>query len=372
MKKFNFLCLSALLLGFLMVGCSNKSEQIVKDNHPLLKTQVTQEVKKAPVLQKYADKLVNDLTHSMPSSAMLDKIAIATMVDITTLEATDWLGREMAELFISSLHSRGFRVLEYKLTGYLEVTPNGDYAYSRNWQKLANKGKFTRVLTGTMSYSESGVMLYGRIVNLKTTEVEGSSQIFIPKDDLPICYKTYPNTCNIYGIDGFKSKVGTNPTPYVKVATPQNIQKGNVVTSNVSNKGTYSKPNVNKNNNLASKNPNANQKVNKGNNASSVKASPKGNINAKNTNQGNIKPLNNKVNSSKDTSYASSNIATKQILDSNPLTKSCEGKDCKYLQGKNKACHGKCSVPLFYPATTTNVGEKLVRDSSGQSQYDRN
>ena len=146
-------------------------------------------------LKPYADKLVTEVVASINDTGNRPRVAIATPVDVASLEHTDWLGRELAEQFVAGLHRQGYQVLEYKLTGWLEITPNGDYIYSRNWQKLAGKASVTHILSGTMSRNDNGVMVYGRLVNLRNSVVEGASDIFIPYDSLPECYRKYPRTC---------------------------------------------------------------------------------------------------------------------------------------------------------------------------------
>lgn len=368
MKFLNLFCSVLVCFGVLQ-GCASNTESITDnklDNAPN-ELQTKEYSPNEPALRQYGEKLINDLIKTIPPSSFIDKIAIATMVDVTSLEKTDWLGRELAEIFVSSLHNKGFTVVDFKLTGYLEVTEQGDFVFSRNWQKLAAKAKVTRVLSGTMSYSESGVMLYARIVNLKTSMIEGSAEIFIPKEDLPDCYKTYPNTCNVNVlVDKKSSDKGVQAHKAVNVISLQDKNNNNNVyqnNSNISNKNKNQKYELN---------DSVKQQENINNSSltstSSTYLTKNTTLNHQRNNE-----INN--NSSNNVQYNGDSIVKKAPILSQreelPCAKGGNNTPCSY-PGTNKTnCHKPCSVPLIYPATSYGVGGKLVRDIGTQSQYDR-
>lgn len=326
MKIVNLLGITIISMAILLQGCSTTS------NTSTIKPQTSTKVSEEPALRAYGEKLVEDLTATIPPTAFIDKIAIATMVDVDSLERTDWLGRELAEIFVSSLHNKGFTVVDYKLTGFLEVTKNGDYVYSRNWQKLATKAKVSRVLTGTMSFSERGVMLYGRIVNLKTSMVEASAEVFIPKEHLPECYRSYTNTCNLYGIIDYSK----HPKKITKEGRAKQISKADLVGNSENN--AKAKKNI---------------KVLKP--AGKVEKSANSNVLTKNTTENSEKVL---------TKVSDNNAPCARTYgENNP--------PCQFPGASKTNCHKPCSIPLIYPATTFSMGDKLVRDIGTQSQYDR-
>ena len=131
------------------------------------------------------NRLVSDMADRLFQTKLaggqpMSPIAIASFVNLGTLESSNWLGEQLAEDFVHELHRRGEIVFEYKLTGSIKVTPEGDFVFSRDWTELAKRVPVSRVLTGTMSRNAQGVVINASIVSLKTHMVEATAQGFIP------------------------------------------------------------------------------------------------------------------------------------------------------------------------------------------------
>ncbi|MFC3912122.1 FlgO family outer membrane protein [Pseudaeromonas sharmana] len=131
------------------------------------------------------NRLVSDLADRLFQTKLaggrpMSPIAVTSFVNLSTLESTNWLGQQLAEDLVHELHRRGEIVFDYKLTGSIKVTPEGDYVFSRDWTELAKRVPVSRVLTGTMSRNANGVVINARIVSLKTHMVEATAQGFVP------------------------------------------------------------------------------------------------------------------------------------------------------------------------------------------------
>lgn len=126
-----------------------------------------------------ADRLVNT---KIPGNTILSPIAVTSFVNLSTLETTNWLGEQLQEDFVHELHRRGEVVLDYKVTGNIKVTPEGDFSMSRDWTELSKRIPAARILTGTMSRNDMGVVLNMRIINMRTRMVEATAQGFVPND----------------------------------------------------------------------------------------------------------------------------------------------------------------------------------------------
>ncbi len=109
-------------------------------------------------------------------------VAVASFVNLETLDKTNWLGLQISENFIHELHRRGELVMDFKLTGVIQVTKSGDFVMSRDWKKLAKSMPISRVLTGTMSHNDQGIVVNARLINLRTRLVEATSQGFIGRE----------------------------------------------------------------------------------------------------------------------------------------------------------------------------------------------
>lgn len=133
------------------------------------------------------NKLVSDMADRLfvtkiAGNTTLSPIAVTSFVNLSTLESTNWLGLQLEEDFVHELHRRGEVVLDYKVTGSIKVTPEGDFTMSRDWTELSKRIPAARIMTGTMSRNDTGVVLNMRIINMRTRMVEATAQGFVPSD----------------------------------------------------------------------------------------------------------------------------------------------------------------------------------------------
>jgi TolB-like protein len=108
-------------------------------------------------------------------------IAITSLVYQTDYDRTNKLGNIIAENMIHEMQVRGYRVLDYKVMPVIKITKHGDFAISRNIEKLKKKHLINYVLTGTIIEMYNGMVLNVRIVDLASNLVLSSAQAFIDK-----------------------------------------------------------------------------------------------------------------------------------------------------------------------------------------------
>lgn len=109
-------------------------------------------------------------------------LAITSFVDLQEMAETNWLGNLVTESFMFQMQQRGYTVVDYKATGAIKVTPEGDFSISRNWKELANQQPVDYVLTGTMLRQGGGVLVNARIIGMRSRVVIASAQGFLPAD----------------------------------------------------------------------------------------------------------------------------------------------------------------------------------------------
>lgn len=129
------------------------------------------------VVSKMADQLLSNYAKQFHN----ESIALTSLVDLNDHQKTSWLGHTISEQFIHELHIRKLRMVDFKLTGNIQVTAAGEFAMSRDWKKLNKNVDVTRILTGTISRNEEGVILNVRIVNAANSIIESTSSAFIPQ-----------------------------------------------------------------------------------------------------------------------------------------------------------------------------------------------
>ena len=107
-------------------------------------------------------------------------VAVASFVDLKDLEKTNWLGNQLAESFVHELQRHGLVVIDYKTTGHIRVTKEGDYVFSRDWQELPERQIIDYVVSGTMVEQENGILVNARMIGIQSKVVVATAQSFIP------------------------------------------------------------------------------------------------------------------------------------------------------------------------------------------------
>lgn len=128
--------------------------------------------------------VVKGLAYQMLSSSSFvnakTPVAVASFVDLKDLETTNWLGNQLAEGFVHELQHHGLVVVDYKTTGHIRVTKDGDYVFSRDWQELPERQIIDYVVAGTMVEQEDGVLVNARMIGIQSKVVVATAQSFIP------------------------------------------------------------------------------------------------------------------------------------------------------------------------------------------------
>jgi len=133
------------------------------------------------LLSDYTEQLTMKLVENMRYVTDKSPVAVASFVDLdNNLNTTNIFGNQLAESFITELQEFGLSVVDYKNTGKIEVTPTGDYNFSRNDHDLKGKTHIEYVLSGTLTYNNRGVIVNARLIGIDTNIVVASAKGFIP------------------------------------------------------------------------------------------------------------------------------------------------------------------------------------------------
>ncbi|MGB0938842.1 MAG: FlgO family outer membrane protein [Colwellia sp.] len=169
-----------LLLLLLMASCSTVEDDFYQ------KSQVSKKQIDSYNLPKHA---INDVVKGLAfqmleSSNFVNKkspIAVTSFVTLDDLESTNWLGNQIAENFVHELQHHGLLVIDFKTTGHIRVTQEGDYALSRDWQELPARQIIDYIVTGTMMEQDNGILVNARMIGVKSKVVAATAQSFIPR-----------------------------------------------------------------------------------------------------------------------------------------------------------------------------------------------
>ena len=128
-----------------------------------------------------ADQLENNISEAYKSWP----IVVTTFVDINRLDETNTFGRAIAESLIHELQVRGWNVLEIRLSRSIFVNDKGEFALTRDRNKLkSSKVKVRLLVLGTYFITGNNVVINARIVDFLTGQVLSTAQAAVPINGL--------------------------------------------------------------------------------------------------------------------------------------------------------------------------------------------
>lgn len=118
-------------------------------------------------------------------------IAIMSIVDMNNFKKTSPIAKRISENLIHEMHVRGYKVIDYKAMCTIEIDKNGDYLFSRAIKDLQNQRTITYALSGTYTNYKDGMAVNIRIIDIKSSIVLSTAQVFVPKKVLKSVNKIY-------------------------------------------------------------------------------------------------------------------------------------------------------------------------------------
>jgi len=174
-----------LMLVPSLVSCSLMNSSSSTDSFYTVAHQERGEIDSFELPRHAINDLVKGLAYQMLESSSFvtpqTPIAVASFVELEDLESTNWLGNQISESFIHELQRHGMIIVDFKTTGHIRVTKNGDYIFSRDWKELPERQIIDYVVTGTMMEQEGGIMVNARMIGMQSRVVVATAQSFIPK-----------------------------------------------------------------------------------------------------------------------------------------------------------------------------------------------
>jgi TolB-like protein len=112
------------------------------------------------------------------------RVAVTSILESQHLKEADNVGVNMAEFLIHELQIRGYKVIDYKLMKYIQVTSDSDHVMSRDVKKLKDSQNINYVVTGTYSKQANGRVYNIRLVDMNSGVIMSTAQAFIKDRDL--------------------------------------------------------------------------------------------------------------------------------------------------------------------------------------------
>jgi TolB-like protein len=177
MVNFNFKVFFVLIFLLLANGCKQNSEYINNDyRHSNLSFFVD---KRFTDLDSAVAEISNQLLLNIPSNAQKqNKLIITTFVDLNTLSKTSPFGRVISESLIDELHSKKFKIIDFRMQEMLTINKNGEFSLTRDVSKLKDEVPEALIVVGTYSVIDDNAMvLNGRIMNAFTSDVISTAKV---------------------------------------------------------------------------------------------------------------------------------------------------------------------------------------------------
>ncbi|MDU0354657.1 FlgO family outer membrane protein [Paraglaciecola aquimarina] len=129
----------------------------------------------------YARGMMQDLMANLEYVNATTPVAVTSFVMLdSNYNEYNILGNQLAESLIHEVHKFGIPVIDYKTTGYIRVTEQGDFAFSKDYQDFSGDMPARYIVSGTMLRNADGYLVNARIIGIKSQAVVASAQSLIP------------------------------------------------------------------------------------------------------------------------------------------------------------------------------------------------
>jgi len=208
----NMLFKIAILLSLLLAGCSindiyTPAEEEKIDNKTNTKSYIinaepvqTKQEKPSSAVNRYIKFLVQDLVANLDYARNDSVFGVTNFTYAESdLKTAPRYSFHIAESIQHELHMFGINVIEYKSTGALSVTPQGDFFLSRDFKQLKVSAPINYIVTGTVSALNDEVLINAKVVGVESMAVVASAQSSIPSELLSRFEErsTIPTSSNI-------------------------------------------------------------------------------------------------------------------------------------------------------------------------------
>tara|TARA_B100000700_G_scaffold329296_1_gene450436 strand:- start:6528 stop:7091 length:564 start_codon:yes stop_codon:yes gene_type:complete len=125
------------------------------------------------------------LAEQLVSNSQIDlaktHIAVSDFVGVQSAynKATPF-AQVMSEQLRGELAFRHLPIIDFKTTEFIRVTPQGDFALTRDYLEIDEILPITHVVVGTYSHYRDGVLANARLVDINNKHVVSVGSVYIP------------------------------------------------------------------------------------------------------------------------------------------------------------------------------------------------
>ena len=141
-------------------------------------------------IAEISDQLLLNIQSSVQKN---NKIVITTFVDLNEFTKTSPFGRALSEGLIDELHTRHFKLLDFRAMETISVNQDGEFTLTRDILKLRDEMPEALIVVGTYTLLEDNLIAINtRIINNFTADVMSTSKVIYEYEDckkFKICEK---------------------------------------------------------------------------------------------------------------------------------------------------------------------------------------
>ena len=123
--------------------------------------------------------IANQLLINIPSSTKKQhKFVITSFVNLENFTQSSSLGRVLSESLINELHTRKFKIIDFRSQESISVNSMGEFSLTRDISRLKDEMPEALIVVGTYSIlEENKIVLNARIMNNFTSDVISTAKV---------------------------------------------------------------------------------------------------------------------------------------------------------------------------------------------------
>ncbi|TMM43116.1 FlgO family outer membrane protein [Colwellia ponticola] len=180
--KYKFKVITALSIASLVTlsACTSVPEETVMIVNPTVNDEVYS-FHTHQLVNGYTDRLAHDLFKNLRGRDITQSVVVTSFVNLDgTLQNTQKLGNLVSESLLGQVQAYEIPIIDIHLMGGVNITPTGDYAFSRDVSEILYSHKAGYILAGVLIKNERGFTVNARIMDLRTKNIVSAASTFIP------------------------------------------------------------------------------------------------------------------------------------------------------------------------------------------------
>lgn len=130
-------------------------------------------------IDKGINEIANQLLLNISRNHQINyKLVVTSLVNLDNFDTTSSFGRMVAESLINEMHSRRFKVIDFRTRELMTINNEGEFVLTREANELKDEMPYTLMLVGTYTLLDNDrIVINTRIMDIFTSDVLSTSRI---------------------------------------------------------------------------------------------------------------------------------------------------------------------------------------------------